>query len=638
MAVALAVLWTPGTASADHEGRDRYVNPLEITIPGGNGPVETFADPHVIKGTDGFYYAYGTSDPLRGDDRDAAGALRFRRIPMARSRDLVHWRYVGDAFSALPGWMDPTSSIWAPDVHRVGNRYVMYYTVTNTGDAASPEDGCAGDSSIGAATSPTPTGPWSDIGRPVVEPRRNPGDPTGCNFLWTFDPFLLQTDNGKFLYYGSYNGGVQARTISADGLTTDPASARQIVIGDRYEGSWVMERKGWYYYMGSATDCCRGALTGYSVFAGRSRSPLGPFVDRDGVDLLNPRVGGTPVISMNGNRWVGTGHNSVITDEAGKDWFVYHAIDRNQALLSEPNPLRINRRPMLIDRLTWEGGWPSVRAGRWASDDPQPAPVTYAGGRRAREPKPARDDRPTALLREFSDEFEDGRADAPWSWIRGPGTGTQRMPGHLGLDTDAGDIAEGSNNAPVLVRPAPAGDFMIETKFTFDVPLEGIFNFRQAGIAMYQDDDRFVRAAHVSIWRTRQAEWAKEVPTPLGPAGQRYGNTVLGAVSRPGIMPAVTWLRIVKRGQYYTAYSSIDGRSWVRGGTWTHRLENLKIGVFALSGAGSHAEFDYVRTYRYRPGRYLDRSGGGEGGISASAATKRRGGGSPAVRESYSRR
>src|SRR4029453_18633417 len=39
-------------------------------------------------------------------------------------------------------------------------------------------------------------------------------------------------------------------------------------------------------------------------------------------------------------------------------------------------PFGINQRPMLLDRLDWVDGWPTVRAGRWASEGPQPAPVT----------------------------------------------------------------------------------------------------------------------------------------------------------------------------------------------------------------------------------------------------------------------
>ena len=42
-------------------------------------------------------------------------------------------------------------------------------------------------------------------------------------------------------------------------------------------------------------------MTGYSVFAGRSRSPLGPFVDKEGVSLLASRTGGSIVVTPNGN-------------------------------------------------------------------------------------------------------------------------------------------------------------------------------------------------------------------------------------------------------------------------------------------------------------------------------------------------
>ena len=44
--------------------------------------------------------------------------------------------------------------------------------------------------------------------------------------------------------------------------------------------------------------------------------------------LTDSRAGGTPVLTQNGNRWVGAGHNAVVTDLAGQDWIAYHAIDR----------------------------------------------------------------------------------------------------------------------------------------------------------------------------------------------------------------------------------------------------------------------------------------------------------------------
>jgi len=629
LAAALA-LTLAGTATA----ATTYRNPLPIAIPGSEGRVETFADPHVIRGRDGAWYAYGTSDPLNSADRESATSPpRIRRIPMARSTDLVNWTYVGDAFSQTPAWLDPGSGIWAPDVRYVNGRYLLYYTATNTSDAVSGEPGCEADSAIGVATAPSPTGPWTDSGGPVVAPRRD--QPTGCSFFWTYDAASTTGPRAgeRYLYYGSYYGGVEVRRLSADGLRTDPATARRIVIPDRYEGSFVIRRGGWYYYFGSATDCCRGPLTGYSVFAGRSRSPLGPFVDKLGVPLTATRVGGTPVISMNGNRWVGTGHNSVIRDLAGQDWFYYHAIDRGDPYLASPNPLNINKRPMLADELEWVDGWPSVRAGRWASDSPQPAPVSQRGERATPPRRPVGDDRPGALRRGPTDEFARGRLERGWSWVRAPAASVTARPGFLTFPTQAGDLFEATNTASVLVRRAPRRDFMVETKFHFDLPAEGIFNFQQAGVLVYQDDDRFLKNAHVAIWQTRQTEWAKEVGEAATPRGQRYGNTVLGPPGLPGAARTTTWLRIVARTdrdtgeQYYTGYSSLDGRRWVRGGTWTHRLTDRKIGLFAMGGAGHTAEFDYVRVYdvarRALPEADAADATAGARGLAARAAVAR---------------
>ena len=99
---------------------------------------------------------------------------------------------------------------------------------------------------------------------------------------------------------------------------------------------------------------------------------------------------------------------------------------------------------------------------------------------------------------------------------------------------------------------------MVETKVHLNVPPEGCcFNYVQAGLVIYGDDDNFIKLAHVSIWDTRQTEFAKELfPVPAG--YPRYGNTVVGP---PGDW---TWLRIVKRTyqggeEDYTAYTSPDG-------------------------------------------------------------------------------
>jgi arabinan endo-1,5-alpha-L-arabinosidase len=59
------------------------------------------------------------------------------------------------------------------------------------------------------------------------------------------------------------------------------------------------------------------------------------------------------------------------------------------------------------------------------------------------------------------------------------------------------------------------------------------------------------------------------------------------------------WLRIVKSNvngeEHYTAYSSNDGATWIKGGTWVHTLGNAaKICLYAGNRSGFTASFDYI--------------------------------------------
>ena len=108
------------------------------------------------------------------------------------------------------------------------------------------------------------------------------------------------------------------------------------------------------------------------------------------------------------------------------------------------------------------------------------------------------------------------------------------------------------------------------------------------------DDDNFIKLVHVSIWETRQTEFAKELfPVPAG--YPRYGNTV---VTAPGDW---TYFRIARRERgeevLYQAYVSRDGTHWNRGGLWTHDLGGASIGLVSMGGSGFTADFDYLRIY-----------------------------------------
>lgn len=540
-----------------------YRNPLPLTDAGGRA-VENCADPAVLRADDA-WFMYCTSDALASDDQVRKGVLRHHILPMFRSTDLVRWTHVGDAFAAPPAWAEEDARLWSPEIAFIDGRYLLYYAATDTRTPFGGEPGCGEDSAIGVATAPSPTGPWTDLGRPLVAPRR--AGP-GCNFEWTIDPETLAADDGsRWLYYGSYRGGIEVRRLAPDGLAAPADGAVPIALASRYEGAEVVRRDGFYYLLLSSAHCCNGPLTGYGVFAARSASPTGPFVDADGNALLDAAIGGTPVLAMNGNRWVGPGHVAVVPDAAGQDWLVYHAVNRNAPYFGgHPG---YTRRPVLLDALDWEGGWPRVAWG--PSDAARVAPALRAGDAQPHRACARPNDQAGDALAPHGDEF-DGPALAPrWRWVRPPAPGAWAVEGGtLRLDTQAADLHGGRNDAALLVQAAPRGDVLVETRVELDVPSSGCcYDFVQAGLAFYRDDDNYVRLTHVAIGATRQVEFAKEV----GPVPQhypRFGGTLVGTPGR------WTWLRIVRRQQVghaaYTAYSSRDGRNWTRGGTWTHSL------------------------------------------------------------------
>lgn len=564
-----------------------YTNPLPVTIPNG-GSVESCADPAIIRGQapgDTAWYMYCTTDPLNGQDRNAEGNLNFRLMPMLKSADLVNWTYVGDAFTTRPDWVADNAGLWAPNVEFFNGTYYLYYTASWT-------DLPGGGSAIGVATSTSPTGPWADAGAPVVEPHA--ADCCPGSRRWTFDADVIEAGGQKYIYYGSYFGGISVRSLSPDGLHSDPASQLPVALDNRYEGANVVKHGDYYYLFASATDCCRGPLTGYSIFAGRSTSPQGPFLDKEGVSLLSGRVGGTPVISMNGNRWVGPGHSMVFSDFAGQDWLVYHAIDRTDPYFA--GATGFTRRPVLLDALDWVDGWPTVRGGQWASSAPQLAPAAQPGDKGLYRARRARPDVPGAMITDLSDEFNGQTLGSQWTWVREPAAGVGMTGESFGFDTQAADLHVNNNSASVLTGAAPTGDYVVETRVKLNLPAEGCcFNYVQAGLVIYDGDDNYLKLTHVSIWNSRQTEFAKE-QGPVPANYPRYGNTVVTAPDE------WTHLRIVKRivesEELYTAYISRDGQTWNRGGTWTHQLgTDARIGLVSMGGAGFTANFDYVRVY-----------------------------------------
>ncbi|ACQ78736.1 glycoside hydrolase family 43 [Beutenbergia cavernae DSM 12333] len=765
--------------------------PATITNPVSSPFADSYADPAVLRGRDGWFYAYATSDPL-------VSGGEFGLMHMARTRDFADWEYLGTVFddATRPAWAAPGSFFWAPDVRYVNGEYRLYYTVTDS--LAKP----GADPGIGMATAPTPAGPWTDIGRPVLESQvlaeagatafdlrdydgavNSPRELRSPELAATesaraavpayqglIDPSVLaDTDGSLYLYVGGFAGGPHVTRLDDTG-TTAIGELQQIAVSDRYEGSYVVQHDGAYYLMVSAAGCCSSVASGYSVFAGRSDSPFGPFVDAAGVPLNQSRAGGTQVIAANGNRWVGVGHHAVVTDTTGQDWMVYHGIDRNDGWLNEPGG--INKRPMLVDRLDWIDGWPVVNAGAGPSDGPEPGPVTGSAlgittddpasgrafraltgsfasvpdddgdagqvaalrpGRRVPAVAVARellrgenrveadvrlagadaeacvrvdglrrgvevcvdgaarelvvDARPggrdvTAAVPERIDlegwhtlvvtlegdavaaELQESRlgdpiaravadvrrgggvegllsltargagadldnlsvarlAEGPTTRVPDPEVGdvtyTQTFDGslddvladgwtllgeHPGLTTadgalswplTSGDIAGANGAGPVLVRDAPAGDWVLETDLELDLGTDTVRNFQQAGLLVMADENFFVRLSSVAIGHSRTVEFFTE--------REHQGVLLLGGHLDGPPATEIT-LRILRTENaageqlYRSAFSIDDGVTWRWGMTWTLPAgTDVRIGLQAGGGAtpATTAAFEEVR-------------------------------------------
>jgi hypothetical protein len=109
-----------------------------------------YGDPAVLKTDDG-YVLIATSN-------DAPDAF-----PMLRSDDLAEWTLEGFAFPAghNPEWTlagTEGGDFWAPEIARVGDEYWLTYTARSRDHSLS----------IGLARSKNPTGPWTDLGQPLL--------------------------------------------------------------------------------------------------------------------------------------------------------------------------------------------------------------------------------------------------------------------------------------------------------------------------------------------------------------------------------------------------------------------------------------------------------------------------------------
>ena len=285
-------------------------------------------DPSVIRAKDGYFYLYATQ-------------TKTYWMPVYRSKDLVNWEYQGTAFNKatepdLPGG----GAFWAPEIRFLNGKYVLYYSWAKMNGA---------DISYTAvAVGDTPMGPFPDSKELIGNKE------FGSNCI---DQFYYEEDGKKYMFFGSFKG-IYVTELEDDGLTVKlgndgkPTLKKQ-VCGNAFEGTNIYKKGKYYYLFASIGSCCNGVNASYQVVVGRSENLLGPYVDKDGKDMLKNNW--ELVLEGDGQKWIGPGHNSIIIqDDEGTDRMIYHSDLKKDG--------EDGGRLGMLDRVLWtDNGWPYIR-------------------------------------------------------------------------------------------------------------------------------------------------------------------------------------------------------------------------------------------------------------------------------------
>lgn len=260
-----------------------------------------YADPelHLFNGK---YYIYPTYS-------DAYEKQTFFEV--WSSDDLTNWKNEGRILDFKDVPWSTNRAAWAPSITEKDGTYYFYFSA---GDGAG----------IGVATSKSPTGPFKDaIGKPLIKEYHHGAQP--------IDAHAYIDDDGKaYLYYGGWKHAVVVE-LGKDMIST-VGEFKEITPENYVEGSFMIKRKGTYYFMWSEGGWGNSS---YGVAYAKSKSPLGPF----------KRIGS--ILQSDFSVGKGAGHHSVLQYPGTDDWYVaYHRrpLDKTHA----------NERVTCIDRLYFD--------------------------------------------------------------------------------------------------------------------------------------------------------------------------------------------------------------------------------------------------------------------------------------------
>ena len=304
--------------------KSQYTNPIGCVDNNGNRIYG--GDPSVLVDGDTVYLYVGHDNST--DSEVNRAIYNMDSWICYSTKDMKNWKYEGPIMKADKGsvtWASTDTSAWAAQVAKRKNsntgkdRYYLYYC---TWDATSQ-----GKQSIGVAVADKPTGPFKDIGKPLVKGTLT--TPQSSN--WDdIDPTVwVDTDSKgvehRYLAWGNSRlyicelneDMISVKDINGDGKITCGESSKKADILYRSGSLTMYTEAPWIYRRQDAKGNYYGNY--YLFYASQWREKMAYVTTSD---LMNGKWSDRQVI-MSPTATSNTNHMAVF-DFKGKTYFVYH--------------------------------------------------------------------------------------------------------------------------------------------------------------------------------------------------------------------------------------------------------------------------------------------------------------------------
>ena len=304
--------------------KSQYTNPIGCVDNNGNWIYG--GDPSVLVDGDTVYLYVGHDNST--DSEVNRAIYNMDSWICYSTKDMKNWKYEGPIMKADKGsvtWASTDTSAWAAQVAKHKNpntgkdRYYLYYC---TWDATSQ-----GKQSIGVAVADKPTGPFKDIGKPLVKGTLT--TPQSSN--WDdIDPTVwVDTDSKgvehRYLAWGNSRlyicelneNMISVKDINGDGKITCGESSKKADILYRSGSLTMYTEAPWIYRRQDAKGNYYGNY--YLFYASQWREKMAYVTTSD---LMNGKWSDRQVI-MSPTATSNTNHMAVF-DFKGKTYFVYH--------------------------------------------------------------------------------------------------------------------------------------------------------------------------------------------------------------------------------------------------------------------------------------------------------------------------